>query len=160
MDKVKKPKKKFSETGVGKFLKEKGSSILGIVGEVLPEQGWMGIVKNLVSIDTKLSEEERNTAHMLIEIDVAEMKAITSRWTADMKSDNQLSKNIRPMILIALTAVFIISLIADSLFEGFHVEEAWIDLLRVLLISVYLAYFGSRGYEKAQTIIGEYKQKL
>jgi hypothetical protein len=36
----------------------------------------------------------------------------------------------------------------DSLDIEFGVAESWIDLLKSLLITTYLAYFGSRGFEK------------
>ncbi len=39
-----KPKKKFKETKVGIFLKEKAPAILDTVGEFLPNQGGLGIV--------------------------------------------------------------------------------------------------------------------
>ena len=42
-------KKKFSETKVGKFLKNKAPNILNVVGDVLPNNGVLGVVKNLIS---------------------------------------------------------------------------------------------------------------
>ena len=41
-----KPKKKFKETKVGIFLKEKAPTILDTVGEFLPDQGGLGIDNN------------------------------------------------------------------------------------------------------------------
>ena len=46
--------------------------------------------------------------------------------------------------------VFLILL--DSLNIEFGVESEWIDLLKSLLITVYVAYFGSRGVEKFKSI--------
>ena len=43
-----KPKKKFKDTKVGKFLTDKVPSILGIVGDVLPDAGVLGVVKGLI----------------------------------------------------------------------------------------------------------------
>ena len=34
----------------------------------------------------------------------------------------------------------------------FTVDTAWIDLLKSLLITVYVAYFGSRGVEKFKSM--------
>ena len=42
-------KKKFSETKVGKFLKSIGSSIFGTVGDVLPNNGLLGVLKGLIT---------------------------------------------------------------------------------------------------------------
>ena len=41
----KKPKKKFKETKVGKFLLGSGSKIVDVVGDMLPDSGVLGIVK-------------------------------------------------------------------------------------------------------------------
>ena len=38
-----KPKKKFKDTKVGQFLIKKVPSILGIVGDVLPDAGVLGL---------------------------------------------------------------------------------------------------------------------
>ena len=40
----------------------------------------------------------------------------------------------------------------DSLAIDFGVNTQWIDLLKSLLITVYVAYFGSRGMEKYKHI--------
>ena len=49
----KKPRKKFKETKVGIFLKEKAPKILDSIGDVLPDNGVYGVVKNLISQDKK-----------------------------------------------------------------------------------------------------------
>ncbi len=41
-------KKKFKDTKVGQFLSGAGSSIIDSFGEVLPDKGIMGVVKNLI----------------------------------------------------------------------------------------------------------------
>jgi hypothetical protein len=40
----------------------------------------------------------------------------------------------------------------DSTGLNFSVDSGWVDLLKSLLITVYVAYFGSRGAEKFKTI--------
>ena len=42
------PKKKFKDTKVGQFLSKAAPGILGTVGDVLPDQGLLGVVKNLI----------------------------------------------------------------------------------------------------------------
>jgi len=44
-----KDKKKFKETKVGKFINDKAPKILDAVGDVLPDKGVLGVVKNLIS---------------------------------------------------------------------------------------------------------------
>lgn len=55
--------KKIKDTKIGKFLAEKAPQILAVVGDVLPEQGTLGIVKNLITKDTDLTPEEKQEIH-------------------------------------------------------------------------------------------------
>ena len=73
---------------------------------------------------------------------------VTRRWEADMKSDNWLSKNIRPLICIFLTAMFIIISIFDGNLGEFVIAPAYIPIYQTLLITVYGAYFAGRSIEK------------
>jgi hypothetical protein len=44
------PKKKFKDTKVGKFLLGK-SGIINVISNILPDQGALGMVKNLIDKD-------------------------------------------------------------------------------------------------------------
>ena len=68
-----------------------------------------------------------------------------------MKSDSWLSKNTRPLTLIYLTIVMSLLIVLDSTVL-LTVKEGWVSLLEALLITVYVAYFGSRGAEKITKI--------
>jgi len=145
-------KKKFKETKVGAFLTEKAPKLVSQLGEFLPDQGGLGIVKNLISNDTELPPEDKETAMKLLELDIMEMENVSTRWTSDMKSDSWLSKNTRPLTLIYLTLASTILMVIDSFHTMFDVDVAWVELLKTLLITVYVAYFGSRGAEKITNI--------
>jgi len=145
-------KKKFKDTKVGKFLTDKGSGIVGLVGDVLPDKGFLGVLKNVISKDDTLPLEDKETALKLLEMDSIELQEVSKRWASDMKSDSWLSKNTRPMALIFLTCSMVLFVILDSFDIGFSVGQSWIDLLKNLLITVYVAYFGSRGVEKFKKI--------
>ena len=149
--KDKKQNKKFKETKVGVFLKEKAPSILDTVGEFLPDQGGLGIVKNLITSDNTIEPKDKETALKLLDQDIAEMGNISERWASDMKSDSWLSKNTRPMTLIFLTLAMTIFIILDSTVL-LEIKTGWVSLLEALLITVYVAYFGSRGAEKITKI--------
>lgn len=56
------PKKTFFQTGLGKLLKSVGSPIVDIVGDVLPDAGVLGVVKNLIDKDETLSPEVKAEA--------------------------------------------------------------------------------------------------
>ena len=145
-------KKKFKETKVGAFLTEKAPKLVSQLGEFLPDQGGLGIVKNIITKDDTLPPADKEQAMKLLEIDIMEMQNVSTRWTSDMKSDSWLSKNTRPLTLIYLTLASTILIIIDSFHTMFDVDTAWVELLKTLLITVYVAYFGSRGAEKITNI--------
>ena len=67
-------KKLFKETKIGAFLSSKAPKILSALGDVLPDQGTMGLVKNLISSDNKIKAVDKEQAMKLIEQDMVEMK--------------------------------------------------------------------------------------
>ena len=148
------PKKKFKDTKVGQFLSKAAPGILGTVGDVLPDQGLLGVVKNLIQKEDPvvLPPEDKEKALKLLEQDMVEMQEISKRWDSDMKSDSWLSKNTRPMTLVFLTISMVFLILLDSFEIDFSVNSGWVDLLKSLLITVYVAYFGSRGAEKFKSI--------
>ena len=145
-------KKKFKDTKVGKFLSTAAPSILGLASNLLPDGGTLNLVKNLIKKDKALPPEDKETALRLLEQDMVEMQEVSKRWEADMKSDSYLSKNTRPLTLIFLTVSLVVFIFLDGFDMEWTVDTGWIDLLKSLLITVYVAYFGSRGAEKFQSI--------
>jgi hypothetical protein len=144
--------KKLKETKIGAFLASKAPKVLDAIGEILPDQGTLGIVKNIITKDDDIPPADKETAMKLIEQDLQELKEVSSRWRADMKSDSWLSKNTRPLALVFLTVSSVFMMAVDSFHLQFDVDDAWINLLKTLLVTVYVAYFGSRGAEKITKI--------
>lgn len=130
--------KRFSETKVGKFLIKLGSSI----GQVLPENGYLGVLRGLIKSDGKLTIEDKETALKLLDMDVIEMQEISKRWDSDMKSDSWLSKNVRPLTLVFFSISYV---------TGWFLEYP-LDSITGLLSLIVAAYFGSRGFEKLKAI--------
>ncbi len=146
-------RKKFKDTKVGQFLLGK-SRVVNSIANVLPDKGLLGLVKNLVTSDKELSPVDKETALKLLEQDMVEMQEVSKRWQADMSSDSWLSKNTRPLSLIFLTVMTIALIWVDSNnYMDFTVSEEWISLLKTLTMTVYVAYFGSRGAEKVGGIV-------
>ena len=134
------------------FLSKAAPGILGTVGDVLPNNGVFGLVKNLIQKDPAMPAEDKEKAMKLLEMDIVEMQEISKRWDSDMKSDSWLSKNTRPLALIFLTVSLVSFILLDGFDISFGIDSGWIDLLKSLLITVYVAYFGSRGAEKFKSI--------
>jgi len=147
-----KSKKKFKDTRVGKFLTKVAPNILKGVSDIVPDAGFLKLIGSLISKDDVLAPKDKEEALKLLEMDIVEMQEVSKRWSSDMSSDSWLSKNVRPMMLIFLTISTWLLILMDSLAIDFGVNTQWIDLLKSLLITVYVAYFGSRGIEKYKHI--------
>jgi hypothetical protein len=87
----------------------------------------------------KLAEVEADFAK-------AELEAVTKRWEADMKSDSYLSKNIRPMTLIAILSAYFLFAMMSAF--SVNVNETYVKLLGEWGQLIMLAYFGGRTVEK------------
>jgi hypothetical protein len=81
-----------------------------------------------------------------IEADIVEQQELTKRQEADMMSDSWLSKNIRPMTLIAiLTGYFMFALMSAY---GMNAHQAYVELLGQWGMLIMSFYFGGRTLEK------------
>ena len=117
--------------------------------------GAADLVKGVGGVidDLHTSKEEKLAAERKIQELIANHQAkmeqnITDRWTADMKSDSWLAKNIRPATLAFLVISTVLMIFIDAGTINFTVEEKWTDLLQLVLITVIGAYFGGRSAEK------------
>ena len=75
-----------------------------------------------------------------------EQDNVTGRWTADMASDSWLSKNIRPLSLIAIFSGYFTFAMMSA--YGYNANEAYVTLLGNWGMLIFGAYFGSRSLEK------------
>lgn len=132
--------------------KEVAPELLQLAGSFTGIKG-LGDLVNKINDSPDLSEMDKKMLISQAELDKEEMKNISDRWKYDMKSDSFMSKNIRPLSLAFLTLSMTLFIILDSSSLKFTVDNVWVDLLKTLLVTVYLAYFGSRGVEKISTRI-------
>lgn len=141
-------KKKIKDTKLGAWLADKAPSVLNVVGDLLPDSGALGVVKNLISKDDSVDPAE---AQRMIDAEVRFQENVTERWKADMGSDVKLAKLIRPLTLIALMFMFMVTMVADSI-DGlpFTVKDSYVDLLQILMMTAFGAYFAGRTIEKAK----------
>jgi|TARA_R100000084_G_scaffold109439_1_gene76840 hypothetical protein len=101
------------------------------------------------------SKEEKMTLRnamqkLLLDSEATVQENVTKRWEADMNSDSWLSKNVRPLVLIFLVVCTMILVFIDAGVINFKVEDQWINLLEITLLTVIGAYFGGRSIEKVR----------
>ena len=101
----------------------------------------------------KLFEMQQNGELAQLNAEVAEQHELTERLKADMGSDSWLSKNIRPMALIAILAGYFIFAMMSAF--GHDANESYVELLGQWGMLIMSFYFGGRTLEK---IIGMKKK--
>ena len=145
-------KKKIKDTALGAWLSTKVPALADKVGDLLPESGVLGVVKNLVDKEPDVSMEDKLEFEKLKQQqEVEAQKQVTERWKADMGSDVKLAKLIRPVTLISLMAMFMFTMVADSMDNWpFNVKDSYVDLLQVLMLTAFGAYFAGRTIEKSK----------
>lgn len=94
----------------------------------------------------KLLEMQQNGELAQLNADIAEQQEVTKRQQADMASDSWLSKNIRPMTLIAILAGYF----TFAMMSAFDIDTkgAYVELLGQWGMLIMSFYFGGRTLEK------------
>lgn len=127
---------------------QKAPKVLDVVGHMLPDRGMLGIVKNLLHNEPEVDNAE---ADAKVDAEVAFQEQVTKRWQADMSSDLKLAKMIRPLTLICLLGMFMVTMVFDSLDNlPFNVKDSYVSLLEILMLTSFGAYFAGRTIEKSR----------
>jgi len=145
---MKKEESKIKDTNLGRWLKSRAPKVLETVGDLLPDSGGLGVVKNLLDMDSTVDPEE---AKAILDAEIAYQNNVTERWKADMASDIKLAKYIRPVTLIVLMGMFMVTMVFDSLDNlPFNVKDSYVSLLEILMLTSFGAYFAGRTIEKSR----------
>ena len=144
-----KEKKKFKDTKVGKFLKDKAPKILDTVGDVLPDKGVLGIVKNLISSSDELSPEDKAIAldHLkeVFELEVKDRESARNR-------EIEIAKIHKFDFMFYLTGFVGLSVFCFIVYAIVYLQipdqnkEIWIHLIGIsegVVLSIFGYYFGS-----------------
>tara|TARA_R110002073_G_scaffold183299_1_gene341495 strand:+ start:119 stop:511 length:393 start_codon:yes stop_codon:yes gene_type:complete len=113
-------------------------------------KGVGGVIDDLSTSDEERLEAKRKIKEAVLNYEKAIQVEVSDRWRVDMESDSWLSKNIRPMVLIFLCVSTVLLIFIDAGFMDFVVDNSWIDLLKVVLMTCIGAYFGGRSFEKVK----------
>ena len=90
-------------------------------------------------------------AKAIVDAEIAFQNNVTERWKADMGSDVKLAKYIRPVTLICLMTMFMVTMVLDSLDQlPFNVKDSYVSLLEILMLTAFGAYFAGRTIEKSR----------
>jgi len=106
--------------------------------------------ERLLELGIEKAQIEQKELEALLAAQANQENNVSERWKADMASDSWLSKNIRPMSLIAIfTGYFLFAMMSAF---GMNANEAYVTQLGNWGMLVFGAYFGSRSIEKITEI--------
>tara|TARA_R110000744_G_scaffold266482_1_gene380499 strand:+ start:1044 stop:1442 length:399 start_codon:yes stop_codon:yes gene_type:complete len=113
-------------------------------------KGVGSVIDDLSTSDEERLEAKRKIKEAVLDYEKSMQVEVSERWKVDMQSDSWLSKNIRPMVLIFLCVSTVLLIFIDAGFIDFIVDNSWIDLLKIVLMTCIGAYFGGRSFEKSK----------
>ena len=139
-------KKPFKETAVGKFILNK---VPDFVSGVLPDKGVLGIVKNLIDSDPKISAEEKAQYHKelveLYELEVADRDSARKREVEIAKTGRfDFMFNLTGVIGLGAFAFIIYAIVYLSIPE--NNKEVWIHTIGIIegiVLSIFGYFYGS-----------------
>jgi len=139
-------KKKFNETKVGKFILKK---LPGFVSGALPENGVLGVVKNLIDNDPAITPEEKAQMHeelvQLYELEVADRDSARRREVEKAKTGGfDLMFNLTGIVGLAAFCFIIYAIVYLQIPESN--KEVWIHLIGIsegIVLSIFGYFFGS-----------------
>jgi hypothetical protein len=142
-------KKKFRDTKVGQFLKTKAPKILDKVGDLLPDAGVLGIVKNLIDSAPELSPADKAMAHAhmkeLYELEVRDRDSARNR-------EIEITKTGKFDFLFTLTGLIGLGVFVFIVYVIVYLEvpkenkELFVHLIGIaegVVLSIFGYYFGS-----------------
>lgn len=148
--------KPLKETKVGRWLKDKAPKILNTVGDVLPDKGVLGIVKNLISSDPEIPAEQKLEFEKMVQDFEKEMYALeiqdrSNARTAEVDRLKSGSKNVTQNALayIGVVAFFLLSYyiiskgMASMTAEQSYIVGSLTGLAGAIAKDIYGYYFGS-----------------
>ena len=143
-----KDKKPFKETGLGKFLLGAGSTIIDVVGDVLPDKGLLGVVKNLIDKDPDLSDDQKAEAHdrlvELYRLEVEDRDSARKREVNLRKYGTDWMFNLTGIVGLSAFAFLVYTVVTTQVPASN--KEIFIHLIGIVegvALSIFGYYFGS-----------------
>ena len=140
------PKKPFKDTKVGKFITDK---LPGFVGDILPDKGVLGIVKNLIDNDPELSAEDKAAMHQevvdLYRLEVEDRDSARKREVEKAKTGGlDFMFNATGIIGLLSFAFIIYAIVYLQIPE--NNKEVWIHTIGIIegiVLSIFGYFYGS-----------------
>ena len=140
-------KKKFKDTKLGGWLSTNAPKVLDVVGDLLPDQGALGVVKNLIQNDPDLEPSQKaEFARMAFELESADRASARQREVEVVKATGKIDWMMVITGIVGLLS-FMFTIYAVVYIESVKENELFIHLMGmiegVVLGNIFAYYFGA-----------------
>ena len=148
-----KNKKSFSETGLGKILTGVLPQVIKGASKVLPDNGVLGIIKNIIDTDPDMSTEEKEAAHdqllELYRLEVEDRDSARSREARIKEAGgNDWMMSLTGIVGLSAFAFLVYTVVTTNVPESN--KEIFIHMIGIVegvALSIFGYYFGSAKKE-------------
>ena len=141
-------RKKFRDTKFGKWLSEKAPDIISVTGDLLPDKGLLGIVKNLIE-RSEMSHEDKIAAQNFMkevyELEVQDRDSARNRQARISESGgHDIMFNVTGAVGLLVFCFMIYAIVFLHIPE--ENKEVWIHLIGIcegVVLSIFGYFFGS-----------------
>ena len=150
-EKRKAERKPFKETKIGEFLTDKAPKLLDVVGDFLPDQGGLGVIKNIISKDDNISKEDKAEALRLIDLELKELDLYLADQQNARQREVELVKSGKDKDLLMLSVgysgivIFLLG-VWYGLFSNEPNEKMYFHILGIsegVALTLFSYYFGN-----------------
>ena len=140
-------KKKFKDTKLGGWLSTNAPKVLDVVGDLLPDQGALGVVKNLIQNAPDLEPSQKaEFARMAFELESADRAAARQREVEVVKATGKIDWMMVITGIVGLLS-FMFTIYAVVYIESVKENELFIHLMGmiegVVIGNIFAYYFGA-----------------
>ena len=145
-------KKKFKDTKLGGWLSDNAPKVLDVVGDLLPDQGALGVVKNLIQNDPDLEPSQKaEFARMAFEMESADRASARQREVEVVKATGKVDWMMVITGIVGLVS-FMFTIYAVVYIESVKENELFIHLMGmiegVVIGNIFAYYFGASVKER------------
>ena len=140
-------KKKFKDTKLGGWLSTNAPKVLDVVGDLLPDQGALGVVKNLIQNDPDLEPSQKaEFSRMAFELESADRASARQREVEVVKATGKVDWMMVITGIVGLLS-FMFTIYAVVYIESVKENELFIHLMGmiegVVIGNIFAYYFGA-----------------
>jgi hypothetical protein len=142
-----KNKKKFKDTKLGQWLKTNAPKVLDVAGELLPDQGVLGVVKNLIQNDPDLDPSQKaEFARMAFELEASDRASARQREVEVVKATGKVDWMMMVTGMVGLLS-FLFTIYAVVYIDSVRENELFIHLMGmiegVVIGNIFAYYYGA-----------------